>query len=197
MYPCRGRELKVNSRKRSDAALLAAPEERFGVAQRRLFASGTASAADRAERAPSPSPQSRSTDQPQSRRHPEVTSPSCEELALAPRILDRFADALESIGLVGEERAAKLLYLVLTTRFLPQPVSAVVKGPSSGGKSYVVATVLRFFPDNAHHDLTAMSERALAYSNESFKNRFIVVYEATGLRGDIASYLVRSLLSEG
>jgi hypothetical protein len=42
-----------------------------------------------------------------------------------------------------------------------------------------------------------MSERALAYSEEPLSHRFLVIYEAAGLRGDFASYLVRSLLSEG
>src|SRR5262249_865743 len=45
--------------------------------------------------------------------------------------------------------------------------------------------------------LSAMSERALAYSEEPLKHRILVIYEAAGLRGETASYLVRSLLSEG
>jgi hypothetical protein len=41
-----------------------------------------------------------------------------------------------------------------------------------------------------------MSERALAYSDEDFRHRHLVIYEAAGMAGDIASYLIRSLLSE-
>ena len=41
-----------------------------------------------------------------------------------------------------------------------------------------------------------MSERALAYSEEPLSNRFLVLIEAGGA-GDMANYLVRSLLSEG
>ena len=70
-------------------------------------------------------------------------------LASEPRILDRFAEDLHKAGLVGEERAAKLLYLVLTSRVLDRPISAVVKAPSAAGKSYLVDTVLRFFPGAA------------------------------------------------
>ena len=50
-------------------------------------------------------------------------------VASAPRILDRFARGRPKAGLVGEERAAKLLYLVLTSRVLDRPISAVVKAP--------------------------------------------------------------------
>ena len=42
-----------------------------------------------------------------------------------------------------------------------------------------------------------MSERLLAYSEEPIKHRFLVIYEAEGMSGDFATYLIRSLLSEG
>ena len=57
--------------------------------------------------------------------------------------------------------------------------------------------MLRAFPDDAYHALTAMSERALAYTQVSLVHRFLIIYEAAGLGGELASYLVRSLLSEG
>ena len=42
-----------------------------------------------------------------------------------------------------------------------------------------------------------MSERALAYSEEPLNHRMLVLYEAAGLDSDFATYLIRSLLSEG
>ena len=121
----------------------------------------------------------------------------CEELAHEPNILERFAGELARSGVAGESRVAKLLYLAVTSRLLDRPVSVAVKGPSSGGKSYLTEQVLRFFPEGAYYALTAMSERALAYSEEPLKNRILVIYEAAGMSGDFATYLIRSLLSEG
>lgn len=121
----------------------------------------------------------------------------CERLASEPRILDQFVAAARVTGLVGEERSAKLLYLALTSRFLDRPVSVAVKGPSSGGKSFVVDKVLDFFPGSAYYGLSAMSEKALAYSDEPLVHRFMVIYEAAGMQGEFSSYLMRSLLSEG
>ncbi len=121
----------------------------------------------------------------------------CKDLAASPRILDRFQEAISEHGLIGEERAARLLYLILTSRLLDRPVSAAVKGPSSAGKSFIVDAVLRFFPPTASYTLSAMSERALAYSEEPLVHRFLVLYEAAGVKGEFANYLVRSLLSEG
>src|SRR5215217_3440016 len=120
-----------------------------------------------------------------------------QELTQEPDILGRFAIDLARSGVAGEERIAKLLYLAVTSRLLQRPVSIVLKGPSSGGKSHVVERVLTFFPKSAYYALTAMSERTLAYSEEPIKHRFLVIYEAAGMSGEFATYLMRSLLSEG
>lgn len=121
----------------------------------------------------------------------------CRLLAESGCALDLFAGSIADVGLVGEERNTKLLYLAVTSRLLERPVSLAVKGPSSGGKSFVVEQVLRFFPPSAYHTMTAMSERALAFTEADLSHRFLVVFEAAGLTSDFQSYLVRSLLSEG
>lgn len=121
----------------------------------------------------------------------------CHAIAQSPDILNQMADVLVARGLVGEAEAAKIIYLAVTSRLLKKPVSLAVKGPSSAGKSYVVEQVLKLFPPSAYYALSAMSERALAYSDEPLVHRVLVIYEAVGIQGDFISYLVRSLLSEG
>jgi hypothetical protein len=121
----------------------------------------------------------------------------CKALATNPKILERFAADLERSGVVGEVRTAKVLFLALVSRLLDRPISLAIKGPSSAGKSFIAERVLGFFPPSAYYALSAMSERALAYSEEPLSHRFLVIYEAAGLSGEFASYLMRSLLSEG
>jgi hypothetical protein len=118
-------------------------------------------------------------------------------LAKEPRILDVFEGDLDGAGVVGERRLCKLIYLAVTGRFLDRFASLAVKGPSASGKSWTIERVLDFFPEEAFYLLTAMSERALAYGTEPLSHRFLVLFEAAGLESDFASYLVRSLLSEG
>ena len=107
-------------------------------------------------------------------------------------------------GLVGENRNAKLVYLAITSRLLDKQVSIVVKGLSSSGKSYTIECVTVLFPPEAVYTMTAMSERALIYLDESMEHRTIILYEATALRegrekaeDNQTAYIVRSLLSEG
>jgi hypothetical protein len=121
----------------------------------------------------------------------------CADIARCPNILDNVVAAVRQLGVIGETRLAKLVYLILITRFQSRLASAAVKGPSSAGKSFVVEKVLKLFPESAYYLLTAMSEHSLAYSDEPLKHRFIVLFEAAGMKGDTASYLIRSLLSEG
>ena len=118
-------------------------------------------------------------------------------IAAAPDILAAFAAEVRAGGVVGEDRLVQVTYLALTSRVLDRPVSVVIKGPSAAGKSFTTEQVLKYFPPSAYKSLSGMSEHALAYLDEPLSHRFLVVYEAAGLAGDLASYLVRSLLSEG
>lgn len=120
----------------------------------------------------------------------------CEALAKTPEILDAFGRELKRGGFAGDDTLARIIYLALTSRLLQKPVALAIKGPSSGGKSFALESVLRFFPPAAFYALSALSERSLAYSNEPLRHRHLILYEASGL-GPFATYLLRSLLSEG
>ncbi len=68
-------------------------------------------------------------------------------------------------ALPASAEAVKLVFLALVSRLLDAARSrSRLKGPSSAGKSFTVEQVLRLFPAEAFYALTAMSERALAYS---------------------------------
>lgn len=121
----------------------------------------------------------------------------CADLLRREDLLDALVEDLARSGLVGEDRAAKLLYLVLTSRVLSKPVSAILRAQSSAGKSFIVDGVLRRFPATAFLSTTSMSEKALAYDDQPLKHRMLVFYEHAGMRSEFLNYCVRSLLSEG
>jgi len=118
-------------------------------------------------------------------------------LAQAENILDLFASHLADTGLAGEERLTKVTYLTMTSRLLPKLVSLAVKGTSASGKSYIIKAVTNYFPPSAYFAMTSMSEKALIYTKEDFRQRFLIVYEASGMASDFSTYLIRTLLSEG
>jgi hypothetical protein len=121
----------------------------------------------------------------------------CEELAQSADILAEFSRDLEACRVVGERTNALLLFLALMSRLLDKIVSVVVKGPSSGGKSYVLKKVLSFFPSDCYISLTTMGEKALLYTERKLSHRHIILSEAAGLGGEYREYIIRTLLSEG
>lgn len=127
----------------------------------------------------------------------DITDEQVAGLAGLPRILDRVADDLRRGGLAARGDEAKLLYLVMTSRVLGRPVSVVIKGQSSVGKSFLVERVLRLFPESAYIRRTAMSDKAIIYSDEPLSHRVLVIYEMAGMPAGQGEYILRSLISEG
>jgi transposase-like protein len=121
----------------------------------------------------------------------------CRELVESPDILKEFSRDLEACRVVGERTNGEILFLALVSRLLDKIVSVAVKGPSSGGKSYLVKVVMSFFPASAFCRFTAMSEKTLLYTDEPLSHRHIILSEAAGLSGDFQEYVIRTLLSEG
>ncbi len=121
----------------------------------------------------------------------------CQGLAESTDILAEFSRDLEACRVVGEKNNGELLYLALVSRLLDKIVSVAVKGPSSGGKSFLVKQVMGFFPESAFCRFTAMSEKTLLYTEEPLSHRHIILSEAAGLSGDFQEYVIRTLLSEG
>jgi hypothetical protein len=121
----------------------------------------------------------------------------CEALALKRNILTAFAAQLRARGFVGPLKTPKLIYLVLVSRLLGRPVSLVLRGLSSAGKSYNVESVLPFFPASGYFDRSGMSERALVYSAECFAHRILYIAEAEAVAGEgLGAYFLRTLISE-
>jgi hypothetical protein len=131
------------------------------------------------------------------RKAHEEAGQACRSLARAPDILSRVADVANALGCYGEERNVQIVYLALVSRVFARPVSVAVKGCSSSGKSYLVENVLKLMPPEAYYALTAFSEHALAYGTEPLSHRVLVIFEANGMEGEMQTYLIRSLLSEG
>jgi len=57
--------------------------------------------------------------------------------------------------------------------------------------------VTSFFPESAFCRFTAMSERALLYTEEPLSHRHLIFSEASGIGGDFQEYVIRTLLSDG
>ncbi|MCP4764247.1 MAG: winged helix-turn-helix transcriptional regulator [archaeon] len=122
----------------------------------------------------------------------------CRDIAEHKDILSLFYKDLQACGVVGEKKYVATVFLCLNTRFFDKIVSLIVRGASSSGKSFPIERILKkFFPKSACLTLTSMSPKALMYTDENFKNRFIWIFEESGINNSDLEYHIRTLLSEG
>jgi DNA primase len=88
-------------------------------------------------------------------------SKKAKELLENPALLYLVGEMIQRLGVAGEGTNIRLLYLIVASRILANPISATLKGESSSGKSYVVEKVLTPFPPSAYLAITGMSRQAL------------------------------------
>jgi hypothetical protein len=62
----------------------------------------------------------------------------CHELARCKSILSVLDQDLKKYGFAGSTNIPLTIFLATYTRIFPQPVSVVIKGPSSSGKSFAL-----------------------------------------------------------
>jgi hypothetical protein len=92
----------------------------------------------------------------------------------------------DALGIVGEPELVLGLYVVGTSRLLDRPLSAIVYGKSSTGKSYTVNEVARLFPPHQVVFATRMTAQAI-YHMDSVAHKFFVAGERSRVQNDEAA----------
>jgi hypothetical protein len=82
----------------------------------------------------------------------------------------------------------------MTSRLGDDPLSIVVKGQSSGGKSYLVGNVAHLFPPEQVVQWSGMSSKVLIYTNQDFRHKVLIIFEHKG--AEAAQESMRYLQSE-
>ena len=113
-------------------------------------------------------------------------------------ILEQIEEDISDLGLVGESRNKKLMYLIALSRRLNEPLSAVITGPPSSGKSRMLEIISSLQPPDEAKNLSRMTKNALQYlaifDPYIIAHKFITMAEAHGSQE--ANYSLRTLLTE-
>jgi hypothetical protein len=117
------------------------------------------------------------------------------ELLEDPAFFSRICRKLEEMGLVGEKRNAQTIFLAGLTKAQAKPVSVIVKGCSSSGKSNLVSKVCELFPSDSVQIRASLTQKAPAYGEGSLSGKILYLFEYRG--GKDAMYLTRLQQSEG
>jgi hypothetical protein len=94
---------------------------------------------------------------------PDEIQEDAAEYLRTPDLMERINKDIHALGVAGEHRLRKTLYLVGTSRKLSRPLAALAKGPTSSGKSFVIEKVSNLFPPEAKLVATSLTPQALYY----------------------------------
>ena len=111
----------------------------------------------------------------------DQADPALEAEALAclraPDLVDQLEADLRAVGIAADVELALLAYLAFTSRLLDWPLSLLVQGPSSTGKSWTGERVARLMPEDAVLEAQHMTPRVLAYAGELTRHAVVLMGE--------------------
>ena len=126
----------------------------------------------------------------------ERASAQVRKLGRSPSILEELDRDLTAAGIVGEERAKKLLYLALTSRLGDRPVSLALTGVTGTGKSVVMKAILPLLPRGSYVESSSSSAQALAFRKGDYVHKFIVFHEGAGILHEQTMTTLKNLVSD-
>ncbi|MCG7852395.1 MAG: hypothetical protein MIO92_07720, partial [Methanosarcinaceae archaeon] len=113
-----------------------------------------------------------------------------------PKLFENISRDIAIAGeVVGEETNKMMLYLAATSRKFKKPISLVIFGKSSSGKSYLANAIEKFMPEEDIHVFSSVSKKALEYAGEQLLHKCILIQEWEGLEEALST--IRTLQSEG
>ena len=115
---------------------------------------------------------------------------------MSNNIIEEFSRELKKLPIYGLEEQAQLLLLSHFTTFLRKPVSVLIKGQSSSGKSHTMRTVSRFFNPNDFIFFSGMSEKAFINSDIDYHNKTLMFGEYSGVKSSEGDTFLRQAMSD-
>ncbi len=94
---------------------------------------------------------------------PQEVKDTALELLKNENLFEQISADIDDIGVAGEEQLRVMLYIIMTSRLLDKPLSAIVQGASASGKSYIIETVAKLMPPETVLQAHDFSDQALYY----------------------------------
>ena len=118
-----------------------------------------------------------------------------EDFLKQPEFIALIKEHIKKIGVVGEIFIGLLIYIAATSRIQKNPISVVLKGSSSSGKSSVVNAVMKMMPGEEVKNYTYLTSKSMFHMDEgALKNKILIISEMAG--AEASDYSVRILQSE-
>jgi len=112
-----------------------------------------------------------------------------------PLFLFKASQTIGELGIIGEEKNRLILFLAGISRTLREPISILVKGSTSSGKSTLVKKSILLFSPDCVIERAGLSGKALAYGKGSLAAMILFILEYRC--GRDSQLLLRLLQTEG
>ena len=100
------------------------------------------------------------------------------------KLMHKIKFAIDRQGVIGENKNKLILYLIYTSRLMKKPISCIIKGPSSSGKTYLMNKALSLIPSEGFMSIQDASAKSLYYlGEEDLSHKMIVIGEIHGTEG--------------
>ena len=86
-------------------------------------------------------------------------------------------ELFNSLGLIGQQDNAMLLFFIFLTRLFRKPLHAIVMGSSGSGKTHLLQGVAGTVPRQQIHYTTSLSENTLYYTPKDFLRHKVLLQE--------------------
>ena len=111
-------------------------------------------------------------------------------------VIDELSGALKKLPLYGLDEQAQLLYLSHFSRLLRKPVSILIKGQSSSGKSHLMSTVGKFLDKKDYLFFSGMSEKAFINSKIDYNEKTLMLGEYAAIKSQEGDSFLRQALTD-
>lgn len=112
------------------------------------------------------------------------------KLLKTDKLLFHIKEALTAQNIIGEDVNKILLYLIFTSRIMKQPISCIIKGLSSSGKTHLMKQTMTLMPQEALFVIQDATAKAFHYLEEDgLKHKMVVIGEMHG--SEDSSYTIR------
>jgi len=129
---------------------------------------------------------------------PELTESQKEtglQILESPHLIDEIEADYSRLGYVRESKNKILLYLVMTSRLMDNPLHSILISRSGAGKSFLAEITEQFCPPEDLQSVSDLSSQALYYfGQDDLKHKFVVIGEKEGSEG--SDYPLRELISK-
>jgi hypothetical protein len=135
------------------------------------------------------------------RKRINLLPPEKEREAIAflsqPMVIDRIDGLIEAFGIVGEENARKMVFVIASTYKMGNPLHGIIQGTSGSGKTHLINSIGDMMPPEDVMKLTrATSKSFYHYKEEELVGKLVLIQDLDGLDAE-AMFAFRELQSAG